>query len=56
MLCWRQNMCKIFVKAAVKCNVHDCPSYDLSGEKMTALSYGVDTHIPINTNTSTIAT
>ena len=39
-----------------KCIVHNFSSYDLSDAEMTALSYDLDTHIPANTNSNTIAT
>ena len=39
-----------------KCIVHNFSSYDLSDAEIAALSYGLDTHIPINTNSNTIAT
>ena len=39
-----------------KCIVHNFSSYDLSDEEITALSYGLDTHIPTNTDNNTIAT
>ena len=39
-----------------KCIVHNLSSYDLSEAEITALSYGLDTHIPTNTNSNTIAT
>ena len=40
----------------VKCIVHKFSSYDLSDAEITALSYGLDTHIPANTNSNTIVT
>ena len=39
-----------------KCMVHNFSSYDLSDEEITALFYGLDTHIPTNTDNNTIAT
>ena len=36
--------------------VHNFSSYELSDAEITALSYGLDTHIPTNTNSDTIAT
>ena len=36
--------------------VHKFSSYDLSDAEITALSYGLDTHIPTKTNNNTIAT
>ena len=39
-----------------KCIVHNFSSYDLSDAEITALSYGLDTHIPKKTNSNTIAT
>ena len=40
----------------MKCIVHKFSSYDLSDAEITALSYGLDTHIPANTNSNTIVT
>ena len=39
-----------------KCIVHNFSSYHLSDAEIIALSYGLDTHIPTNTNSNTIAT
>ena len=39
-----------------KCIAYNFSSYDLSDAEITALSYGLDTHIPTNTNSNTIAT
>ena len=40
----------------VKCVVHNFSPYALSDAEITASSYGVDTHVPTNTNSNTIAT
>ena len=39
-----------------KCIVHNSSSCDLSDAEITALSNGLDTHIPTNTNSNKIAT
>ena len=42
--------------SSAKCIVHNASSYDLPDVEITALSYGLDTHIPANTNNNTIVT
>ena len=42
--------------SVVKCIIRNFPSYDLSDEEITALSYGLDTHIPTNANSNTTET
>ena len=39
-----------------KCIVHNFSSYDLPDAEITALSYGLDTHIPADTSSNTFAT
>ena len=40
----------------VKCIIHTFSSYDLSDAEITALSHGLDTHIPANPNSNKTAT
>ena len=42
--------------SSAKCIIHNFSSYDLSDAEITALPYGLDTHIPANTNSNTVAT